>query len=220
MASLGANDAGNEATDVRVLRWLTWVAALVLLIACANIANLLLARGKRRDREVAIRSALGASRLRIVRLLLIESVLLGLAGAVAGLVVTHVVGDLARQALFTSVEWTSSPVNARVLIASAAFALATGLLVGLLPAVRSTRSTATDALRTGPREGGGRRSVLRTTLTIVQAALSVLLLVGAGLFVRSLWNVRTLDLGIDPDRVDGGRDRTSEPGPGSRRPRA
>ncbi|HEY7475317.1 MAG TPA: FtsX-like permease family protein, partial [Vicinamibacterales bacterium] len=92
-------------------------------------------------------------------------------------------------------------VNARVLLASAAFAIATGLLVGLLPALRSTSASGADALRTGPREGGGRRSRLRTTLTIVQAALSVLLLVGAGLFVRSLWNVRTLNLGIDPDRV-------------------
>jgi predicted permease len=201
VASLGANDAGNEATEVRVLRWLTWVAALVLLIACANIANLLLARGRRRHREVAIRAALGASRLRIVRLLLIESILLALAGAAAGLAVTHVVGGLARQALFESIEWTSSPVSARVLLASAAFAIATGLLVGLLPALRSTSASGADALRTGPREGGGRRSRLRTTLTIVQAALSVLLLVGAGLFVRSLWNVRTLNLGIDPDRV-------------------
>ncbi|HYN06696.1 MAG TPA: ABC transporter permease [Vicinamibacterales bacterium] len=201
VASLGANDAGNDATEVRVLRWLTWVAALVLLIACANIANLLLARGKRRHREVAIRAALGASRLRIVRLLLIESILLAFAGAAAGVVVTYAIGGLARQALFTSIEWTSSPVNARVLMASAAFALATGLLVGLLPALRSTRTAGTDALRTGPREGGGRRSALRTALTIVQAALSVLLLIGAGLFVRSLWNVRALDLGIDPDRV-------------------
>ena len=198
VASLRANDAGNEAADVRVLRWLTWVAALVLLIACANIANLLLARGKRRQRELAIRAALGASRVRIVRLLLIEAILLAFVGAALGTAVTYVVGGLARRALFSAVEWTSSSVSPRVLVASAALALLTGVLVGLLPALRSARPGATDALRRGPREGGGRRSRVRATLTIVQAALSVLLLVGAGLFVRSLWKVRTLDLGIDP----------------------
>ena len=201
VASLRANHAGSEATEVRVLRWLTGVAALVLLIACANIANLLLARGKRRHREVAIRAALGASRVRIVRFLLVEAVLLALAGAVLGVFVTYVIGGLARQALFTAVEWTSPPVNLRVLTASAAFALATGLLVGILPALRSTRAAGSDALRTGPREGGGQRSGLRTTLTIVQAALSVVLLIGAGLFVRSLWNARTVDLGIDAKRA-------------------
>jgi hypothetical protein len=167
VASLRANDAGTEATDVRVLRWLTWVAALVLLIACANIANLLLARGKRRHREVAIRAALGASRMRIVRLLMIEAILLAFAGAAAGTLVTYVVGGLARQALFSTVEWTTSPVSLRVLAASAAFALVTGLLVGLLPAIRSTRPGAADALRSGPREGGGRRSRVRSALTVV-----------------------------------------------------
>jgi putative ABC transport system permease protein len=200
-ASLRANDAGTDATEIRVLRWLTGVAALVLVIACANIANLMLARGVRRHREVAIRAALGAGRLRIVRLLLIEAIVLAFAGAAIGLVVAYAVGALARQALFTAVEWTSSPVNPRVLIASAGFAVLTGLLVGVLPAIRSSRATVTDALRTGVREGGGRRSRLRTSLTIVQAALSVLLLVGAGLFVRSLWHVRTLNLGIDPEHV-------------------
>jgi predicted permease len=200
-ASLRANDAGTEATEVRVLRWLTGVAALVLMIACANIANLMLARGVRRHREVAIRAALGAGRLRIVRLLLIEAIVLAFAGAAIGLAVAYAVGALARQALFTAVEWTSSPVNARVLVASAGFALTTGLLVGILPAIRSSRATVTEALRTGAREGGGRRSRLRTGLTIVQAALSVLLLIGAGLFVRSLWQVRSLDLGIDPKHV-------------------
>ena len=197
VAPLRANSAGHEATEIRLLRWLTAVAVVVLLIACANIANLLLARGRRRERDVAIRAALGASRLRIVRLLLIETVLLAFVGAALGVFVTHAIGGLARQALFTAVEWTSSPVNPRVLLASAAFALATGLLVGIIPALQSTRAPATDALRSGPRDGGGRRSRLRTTLTIVQAALSVLLLVGAGLFVRSLWHARSVDLGID-----------------------
>jgi predicted permease len=103
--------------------------------------------------------------------------------------------------LFADVAWPSAPVDWRVAGISLVLAAATALLVGLVPALRATRARAGDALRTGVREGGGRRSRLRGALTIAQASLSVVLLVGAGLFVRSLWNVRTLDLGFDPDRV-------------------
>jgi predicted permease len=201
VAPLGANDAGTDSVEVRVLRWLTGVTLVVLLIACANIANLLLARGVRRTREVAIRAALGAARWRLVRLLIIESVLLSLAGAAAGLLVAHVVGNAARQALFEAIEWPTPPVDVRVLIACAGLAMITGLLMGALPAWRASRGDVSAALRTGVREGGGRRSRLRTTLTVTQAALSVVLLVGAGLFVKSLWTVRTLDLGVDADRI-------------------
>jgi len=201
VASLRANESGSESTEIRVLRWLTGVAALVLLIACANVANLLLARGMRRGREVAIRAALGASRLRVARLLLLESVLFAAGGAALGLLVAYGVGGMARRALFSSIEWTSSPVDLRVLLMSVAFAMATGLLIGAVPALRATRADLTAALKTGAREGGGRRSRLRAALTIAQAAVSVLLLIGAGLFVKSLWTIRSLDLGIDPDQV-------------------
>jgi len=201
VASLRANDAGTEATELRVLRWLTGVAALVLVIACANVANLLLARGMRRGREMAVRAALGAGRMRLVRLLLVESLLLAAGGAAAGLLVADLVGDAARQTLFTSIEWTSSPVDARVLAISAALAIVTGVSIGLLPALRSSRTSLSETLKAGVRAGGGRRSRLRTALTVIQAAVSVLLLVGAGLFVKSLWQIGRLDLGIDPDRV-------------------
>jgi predicted permease len=201
VAPISANDAGDEAPEVTVVRWLSGVALIVLLIACANVANLLLARGLRRSREVALRAALGAGRSRLVRLLLVESLLLACAGAAGGLLVAYGLGGLARTVIFSWVDWTTSPVDGRVFAASVALAVAVGVIVGLLPAWRATQVSLTDALKQGVREGGGERSRMRHALTIAQAALCVVLLVGAGLFVRSLWNVRTLALGVDPDRV-------------------
>ena len=201
VAPLTANDVGSEATEVRVLRWLAGVAVVVLIIACANVANLLLARGLRRNREAAIRAALGASRLRVARMLIFESLLLAAGGAALGLVVATVVGGAARHVLFATVDWPASPVDAQALAISAVIAVATGLLIGIIPALRCTRSHLTDALKSGVREGGGQRSRLRAALTIAQATLSVVLLVGAGLFVKSLWMIRSVDLGIDQDRV-------------------
>jgi predicted permease len=201
VASLRAGDTGTETTEIRILRWLTGVSALVLVIACANVANLMLARGLKRGREVAIRAALGAGRARIVRLLLVESLLLSLAGAAAGLAIAHIIGSAARSALFSGIEWTASPVNARVLGASIVMAVVTSLVIGVLPALRATRTSLPAALASDARAGGSRRSRLRTALTVAQAAVTVVLLVGAGLFVRSLWQIRTLDLGFDPERV-------------------
>jgi predicted permease len=177
------------------------VSVIVLLIACANVANLLLARGMRRSREVALRTALGAGAWRVIRLLLIESMILATGGAIGGILVAYVGGDVARRQIFSGIDWSTSPVDGRVLAASAAIAIVTGLVVGLLPAWRAVQTNLIDALKTGVREGRGQRSRARHVLTIVQAALSVVLLVGAGLFVRSLWNVYTLPLGIDADRI-------------------
>jgi len=201
VAPLSFNGQGKESTEVAVSRWLVGVAAVVLLIACSNVVNLLLARSLRRRREVAVRLALGAGRLRLVRLLLTESVMLAALGGAAGLLVALLTGRLMRTVLLSNVEWTSSPVDTRVLALSAGLALAVGILVGLLPAVRSSRPDLTAALKAGVREGGTQGSGLRAALTVAQASLSIVLLVGAGLFVRSLWNVRGLDLGIQPDRV-------------------
>lgn len=195
------NRSGKESIEVSVARWLVGVAVAVLLIACANVVNLLLARSVRRRREVAVRLTLGAARGRLMRLLLTESVLLAAAGGLAGLVVAYGTGQLVRGVLLPDVEWTSSPVDGHVLALSAIVALATGLIVGLAPALQATRPDVTADLKSGVREGGSHRAGLRDVLTVAQAALSVVLLVGAGLFVRSLWNVRSLDLGIQPDRV-------------------
>ena len=201
VAPLNYNDDGKESTEASVSRWLVGVALVVLLIACSNVVNLLLARAVRRRREVAVRLALGAARRRLIQLLLTESMMLAALGGAAGLIVAWVTGQLMRTVLLSDVEWNSSPVDGRVLAVSAIIALGVGVVVGLVPALRSSRSDLTSALKSGVREGGGHGMRLRTTLTIAQAALSIVLLAGAGLFVRSLANIRALDLGIQPDRM-------------------
>ncbi|HEX9580812.1 MAG TPA: ABC transporter permease [Gemmatimonadales bacterium] len=201
LAPLGANEQGREPTETTVSRWLVGVTAIVLLIACANVINLLLARAVRRRREVMVRIALGVGRWRLVRLLLTESVLLALAGSAAGIIVASLISLLVRQTLLTNIEWTRSPVDSRVLLLSAGLAVVTGVLVGIVPALQATRLDVATGLKAGVREGGGQRSRLRAALTVAQAALSVVLLVGAGLFVKSLRNAGSLDLGIQPDRA-------------------
>ncbi|NOT07998.1 MAG: ABC transporter permease [Gemmatimonadales bacterium] len=193
--------SGKETPEVSILRWLVGVSLAVLLIACSNVGNLLLARTVRRRGEIAVRLALGAGRARLTRLLMTEGVVLALAGGIAGLVVAYAAGTLVRGLVAPNVEWTESPLGATVLIASLAIALITGVLVGLIPAARAGRSDLTEALKSSAREGMGHRSRARGLLTVAQAALSVVLLVGAGLFVRSLLRVEALDLGFEADRV-------------------
>ncbi|HUF25790.1 MAG TPA: ABC transporter permease [Gemmatimonadaceae bacterium] len=185
----------------RIATWLAGVAAIVLVIACANVGNLLLARAMRRRREIAVRLALGAGRGRLIAQLLTESLLLAALGGVAGLLIARWVGAIVRSVLLPDIVWTERMLDPRILGFSAAAALLTGLLAGLVPALQALRPDITVALKAGAREGGGRRSRLRTTLMLSQAALSVVLLVGAGLFVLSLHNVRTDDLGFAADRV-------------------
>jgi len=202
VAPLTANDEGVEGLKAAVLRWMWGVALIVLLIACANVANLLLARGMRRSREVAIRAALGAGRARLVRLLLVESLLLSTAGAAAGIGVAYSLSRLARSVVFSWVDWSGSPVDLTTVGIAAGLALAVGLVIGAVPAWRATRTASVaDSLKSGAREGGGPKSRLRHSLTVAQAALSVMLLIGAGLFVRSLWHAQSLHLGFDPDRI-------------------
>lgn len=201
VAPLAYNEDGKESTEASVSRWLVGVTFIVLLIACSNVVNLLLARAVRRRREVAVRLALGAARRRLVQLLLTESLMLATLGGAAGLIVAWITGQLMRTALLADVEWTSSPVDGRVLAVSAVIALGVGVIVGLVPALRSSRPDLTSALKSGIREGGTQGARLRGALTVAQAALSIVLLAGAGLFMRSLSNIRALDLGIQPDRM-------------------
>ena len=190
----------SESATVAV--WLAGVAAVVLLIACANVANLLIARGIRRRREIAVRVALGVSRSRLVAQLLTESVLVAAIGAAFGLVLAHFGGGALRRLLLPNVDWTLVPAfDGRVLAFTAAAAIATGLITGLAPALHALRADVNRSLKAGEREGGGERARIRTVLLLSQAALSVVLLTGAALFVRSLRNVETLDLGWDSRRV-------------------
>ena len=179
------------------------LVGLVLLIACANVANLLMARAPARQREIAIRLALGATRGRIVGQLLVESLMLSTVGGLFGILVSIWTGDFLLGTLpfqSTSETFSSTP-DLRVLLFALALSLATGVLFGLVPAWQTARPHVLSALKD---EGGGVVSTghvrLRKGLVVVQVALSLLLLVGSGLFVRSLWNLRTLDPGF---RVEG-----------------
>ena len=201
VAPLRYNGSRRETTEARVSRWLVAVAVIVLLIACANVANLFLARAARRRREVAVRLALGVGRGRLIRLLVAESLVLGVAGGVAGLAIAFAGGRFVRGVLLPNVAWTDAGVDLRVFAVTAFAAIITGIVVGLAPAIQGTRVELASALKSGAREGGAARSRLRTTLTVMQAALSVVLLVGAGLFVRSLWRVTSLELGLEPRRI-------------------
>jgi predicted permease len=188
--------------DARVTLWLTGTAAVVLLIASANVANLLLARGLRRRREMAVRVALGAGRRRLLRQLLVESALLTLLGGAAGLLIGHAGGGVLRRLLLADLDWSSIPLlDLRTLAFTAGVALITTLLTGLFPAWQAGSTDLVGALKAGGREGSRRRTRLRSALLVAQSALSVMLLIGAGLFVRSLHNVNAVDLGYDPGRL-------------------
>jgi putative ABC transport system permease protein len=191
----------RSSAESRVALWLAGVAAIVLVIACANVGNLLLARAFGRRREIAVRLALGISRLRLLTQLLTESVLLAALGGAAGLAIAQWGGGLLRGLLIPDVDWGSTLGDPRVLVFGAAAALVAGLLAGMAPALHAGRSDVAAALKAGAREGPYHRSRARTALLVVQGALSVLLLVGAGLFLRSFQRVRALPLGYDAGRL-------------------
>jgi predicted permease len=182
----------------RSLRILLVVCALVLLIACANVANLLLARAAARRGQTAVRLAMGASRRQIVTEALVESVLLAIAGAIAGLVVAVGAARLLLSLAFAGatmlpIDTTPSPL---VLAFASALALVTGLLFGAAPAWFATRTDPVDALRGSGRTAGDRASFARTALLVAQAALSVVLVAGATMLGRSLGNLQNQDFGF------------------------
>lgn len=198
LRSAAGPDPGLES---QVLLWVTGVAAIVLLIACANVANLMLARVLRRGREIAVRLALGVRRSRLVAQFATEGILLALLGAAAGLLVAQWGGVAIRRLLLPQGTAFDLSGDWRTIGVAALCALVTALLTALGPAILATRSDLADTLKAGAREGTYRRSRTRSALLVLQGTLSVVLLVGAGLFVRSLRNVRAIPLGYDVSTV-------------------
>jgi predicted permease len=179
------------------------LAALVLILACVNVANILLVRGTIRQREMAIRAALGAARGRLVRQLLTESILLSLLGAVAGIVL-----GLWGSSVLSSINLkTSLPVyldfafDWRVFAYAFVAALLTGIFVGIVPAVRVSRGNLSEILHEGGRSVASGRQRLRSALVVAEVGGSLTLLIIAGLFTRSLQNAQRVDLGFDPHHV-------------------
>lgn len=200
--SQGLTEARREYSQP--LSILMIIVGLVLLIACANVANLLLARSAMRQKEIAVRLALGASRWRLVRQLLTESVLLASLGGAAGVLFAYWGKDL----LLTLRPWGGEELSLnlkldlRVLGFTLIVSLVTGLLFGLAPALRATRVDLTPALKDNARSvTGGTRSLLTKSLIVVQVAMSLVLLVGAGLFVRTLRNLENVDVGFNRENV-------------------
>jgi predicted permease len=192
---------GRAQTPLLVLQAVT---AVVLLIACANIANLLLARSAGRASEMAVRLSIGASRGRLVRQLLVESCLLAFFGGLAGLVILRWTVQLVASRLpFGSLDPAVSQVSVGVLLFAAGLSLATGVIFGLFPALHATRPDLASTLKGQAGQPSGARSAarFRSALVVVQIALSMGLLTTAGLFTRSLFNVSRVDLGVEVDHV-------------------
>jgi len=186
----------------RVAVWLGGVSILVFLIACANVASLLLARGTSRAKNVAVRVALGAGRGRVAGEMIVESVALAAAGGLLALVLARWAGEVIASTILTDVVLAGSALTGRVLVFTAVAAVAAGVAAGIVPSVQGSRADIAASLAGSSFRGGSaRRSRLRVLLTVSQASLSVVLLVGAGLFLRSLGEARAVDLGLDVDRL-------------------
>jgi predicted permease len=183
-------------TDLRAVGILTGVVALVLLIVCANVANMLLSRATARQKEISVRLSMGATRGRLIGQLLVESLLLAFIGGALGIAVGYwgkrlLPGDPGYAPLL---DW-------HVLAFVAAITLLTGVIFGIAPALRATRADISSVLKEAGRGIAGSRSLLGKALLVVQVALSLVLLTGAGLFLRTLDNLRAVDVGFNPQNL-------------------
>ncbi len=182
----------NNPNELRAMTILSIVVGLILLIVCANVANLLLSRATARQKELSVRLSLGATRLRLVRQLLTESVLIGALGAAGGVLVAY----WGKQLL--PGQAGQAPLDWRVLTFACGLALVTGILFGIAPALRATGNNASAALKESSRSVTGSRGRLSKSLLVVQVAVSLVLLIGAGLFLRTVDNLRRVDVGFNP----------------------
>jgi putative ABC transport system permease protein len=178
---------------------------VLLLIACTNVANMLLARAAAREKEMAIRTSLGGARWLLIRQLLVESLMLAIAGAVLGCAFAFAsiqgVRSLMPQGLFPNE--VDIRVNVPVLVFSLATAVFTAIIFGLVPALQTVKKNMADPLKDSGRGvvGGFRRGKLRSTLVVTEVALSLVLLAGAGLLIRNFVKLQTIDLGLDPNNI-------------------
>ena len=196
----GRGLSGLRSFYSQALRMLMVIVALILLIACANVGNLLLSRAAAREAEISLRQALGASRWRLVRQLLTESLLLAVIGGVAGILLAQW-----GVSLLVSRLAATSPLNVKpdssVLLFTLGISVLSGVLFGIAPALRATKTNLTTALKEKSTRGRKGRFNLGSALVVVQVAVSLVLLVGAGLFARSLFKLQQEDLGFNRDNV-------------------
>ena len=193
-------DVVGEARGILLV--LLGAVSFVLLIACANVANLLLARSTGRTREFAIRSALGAGTGRIIRQLLTESVLLGLAGGAIGLLLAKVALRTLLASLSDFLPRTDEiALDARVLLFTAGLSIVTGIVFGLAPAIRLLRPNLTETLKEGGRGSSGARHRTQSVFVVGEMAMALVLLVGAGLMIRSLAELWKIDPGFEPQHA-------------------
>jgi putative ABC transport system permease protein len=196
------NDRFNGGPIRAVFLSMMGAVGFVLLIACANVANLLLSRSAHRSREIAVRIALGATRWRVIRQLLVESILLGFIGGALGLLLA-LVGVRLFDAAVQDVGkpyWIVFTMDYVVFGFLAAICVLTGVLFGLAPALQVSKTNVNEVLKEGGRgtSGGRRARWLSSTMVVVELALTIVLLVGAGLMIRSFLKIYTIDIGIDP----------------------
>jgi predicted permease len=195
VSSMGRGYYDSDPETLRGVAIISAVVGLILLLVCANVANLLLSRAAARQQEIAVRLSIGATRLRLVRQLLTESVLLSAIGGALGLLVAY----WGRQLLPGTVG--QAPLDWRVMLFTTVVALATGTLFGIAPALRVTRTSSCDALKETSRSVSGSRTVLPKALLVVQVAISLVLLIGAGLFLQTVDNLRKVNVGFNPNNL-------------------
>jgi len=201
LSPAGSGFVPNRETVASLLQVLLLVVGMVLVIACANVAGLILARSSARQREFAIRSALGAARRHLIRQLLVESMMIALAAGALGLLFAHW-GTSWLAEYLPAGEIVNPAIDGRVLAFAALVSIGTGVLVGLLPVTRLSQLAIISAIKDNASSlAGGSGNKLSHVLVALQIAISICLLAGSGLFIRTLQNLRNVDLGFDPSNL-------------------